>query len=122
MASADNMPRRGVLKAVLSAPVLMAMPAAALASADPVETPVMRLFREWRAAQALVLEAEDDDTMNERSDLRTEIELRLFAEPALDERDIVLKMLALTLDGEDWTNDHYNNGGRIAAEARALIA
>ena len=115
------MRRRDILKMAPAALAAGAVPVAALAAAVPSETPVMRLFREWRAAQALVLEAEDDDTMNERSDLRTEIELRLFAEPALDERDIVLKMLALTLDGEDWTNDAYNHGGKIAAEARALV-
>ncbi|WP_191569526.1 hypothetical protein [Paracoccus yeei] len=116
------MKRRDILKMAPAVLAASAAPATALVAAGRNETPVMRLFREWRAAQALVLEAEDDDTMNERSDLRTEIELRLFAEPALNERDIVLKMLALTLDGEDWTNDAYNHGGKIAVEARALIA
>ena len=115
------MKRRALLKLAPVALMASAVPAAALAVADPVDTPVMRLFREWRAANELVLEAEDDDTLNERSDVRTEIELRLFAEPALNERDIVLKMLALTLDGVDWSNDHYNSGGKIAAEARALV-
>ena len=116
------MKRRDLLRMAPAALAASAVPAAALADAVPSETPVTRLFREWRAANALVLETEDDDTMNERSDVRTEIELRLFAEPALNERDIVLKMLALTLDGVDWSNDHYNSGGKIAAEAKALVA
>lgn len=116
------MKRRDILKMAPVALAAGAVPVAALAAADPSETPVMRLFREWRAANALVLETEDDDTMNERCDVRTEIETRLFAEPALNERDIVLKMLALILDGEDWSNDHCNSGGKIAAEAKALVA
>ena len=48
---------------------------------------------------------------------RTEVELRLFAEPELNDRDIVLKMLAMTLDGLDWANDGFSHGRKIAKEA-----
>jgi len=50
---------------------------------------------------------------------RTEVELRLFAEPELNDRDIVLKMLALTLDGLDWANDSFSHGRKIARRSTA---
>lgn len=46
------MNRRALFKAIPAAIVASAAPAAALCVVDPAETPVMRLFREWQAADA----------------------------------------------------------------------
>jgi len=121
------MNRRDLLKA---APALaMAGTTPAVAGGFPQEvaqrdTPVMVLFREWRQQHQLMesLSGLSDDEYDEMSDVRAEIEARLFAEPARDFQDVCAKLLALSLDGADFMDDAHNSGEKICKEAKALLA
>lgn len=104
---------------------LLAAPAL-LVGAEQVEaateSPVAALFREWRACQAWAMDrTTTDEEFDRRCAVRTEIEMRLYAEPARDARDICLKFLALSLDGDDFMDDAFNHGQKIVREARELV-
>lgn len=121
------MNRRDLLRAGPALALPGAAPAAAFElpqETAQADTPVMTLFREWRQQHRLMdsLSGLSDDEYDEMSDVRAEIEARLFAEPARDFRDVCAKLLALSLDGADFMDDAHNSGRKICKEARALLA
>lgn len=124
----DDVTRRSLLGAIPA----FGFGALVAAGASPVkaagaDTPVAVLFREWKACHEWTNAAtwgpdgDDDAEYDRRCGLRTEIEARLFAEPAVNANDIVLKLLALTLDGQDFMDDCNESGRKIVHEARALV-
>jgi hypothetical protein len=128
MASANNMPRRGVLKAVLSAPLLMAAPAAALAAADPVDTPVMRLYREWEAVSKACDTVgrepetpENDAAYEALLEQQGNIETALMKAPCTCAADFAAKVIAWSSCGVYALPDERSDP-TFWAEARALIA
>lgn len=116
------MKRRDILKLAPAALVAAAAPAAALCVVDPAETPISSLFRKWKVAWREVEASETDEDSDAAWLVLSKIEARLFAEPAKDERDICFKLLALTLNGADWTNDRFDHGGLLARETAQLLA
>lgn len=119
-ANTPGLSRRSLLAAAPALALVGAVPA----EATPADTPVMALFREWRAQHQLMeslSETISDDDYVEMGSVRGEIEDRLFAEPAQDCRDVCLKLLALSLDGVDFMDDGHQTGLKIVKEARALI-
>lgn len=127
MSAQNQVTRRAVLAAAPSAALLTALQAgdvnaAVTAPASAAqETPVAALFRQWRTQNSIVNATETDDDCSAESAVRTEIETLMFAEPARNERDICLKLLALSLDGADFMDDTQGSGRRIMQEARALV-
>ena len=127
MASANTMPRRGALKAILSAPILAASaaPAAALCVVDPSETPVGALFREWLAADAV--EADlcagrtdlDSPEILEASNRTMHIMDKIYVTPAVSMADMVIKLCVMSNFGEGEYFGEYSDV--VWAEARALI-
>ncbi|MFC0339789.1 hypothetical protein [Paracoccus niistensis] len=121
------MNRRDLLRAGPALALVGAVPTAAFElpqEAAQGDTPVMALFREWRRQHQLMesLSGLSDDEYDEMSDVRAEIEARLFAEPAQDFQDVCAKLLALSLDGADFMDDAHNSGKKICEEAKALLA
>lgn len=120
------MNRRALLKAAPALTLAGAAPAVAAGlpqGAAQDDTPVMVLFREWRQQHQLMesLSGLSDEEYDEMSDVRGEIEARLFAEPARDFQDLCAKLLALSLDGADFMDDAHNSGRKICKEAKALL-
>lgn len=94
---------------------LVAAPAAALCIVEPAETPVMRLFREWREITALVSgdAPMSGEEMAEATDRRYALKDEMFSTPALTAQDVLAKLIASTtwgafdLEGDDeafWTD------------------
>lgn len=98
-----------------------AAPAAALCIVDPADTPVMRLFREWRAITELV--ASDapmtEEELAEATDRRYALKDQMLAEPALTAQDVLAKLIASTTWG-DWGLERDRDA--FWAEARALMS
>lgn len=111
--------RRAILAAMPVA--LVAAPAAALCVLDPADTPVMKLFREWRAITELVTrdapmtEAE----LAEATERRYAIKDQMFATPALTAQDVLAKLIASTTWGDF---DLEGDEERFWADARALMS
>lgn len=117
------MNRRSLLKALPAAVVAGAAPAAALCIADPAETPVMRLFREWEAAVAAHGAMSDDqhEASDEAYSQICDIESEMLREPCQTAQDFTAKIIAWTGEGVHTLPDATDNPG-LWAEARALVA
>lgn len=95
------------------------------ACAMPVETPVGALFREWQEASRIedVAYAADEwgdgDEAKAASASRNGVEQRMIEEPAVNERDVLLKILAVTVFGQFGPNQERQHD--LWAEARALV-
>jgi hypothetical protein len=91
--------RRAFIKSATIAAV--AAPTAALAA--PTETPIQKLYREWRAASEFAESASShghtDEQLDVLSDKANEIEDALMALPAQTAGDVLAKISACTDDG-----------------------
>lgn len=109
------MNRRDLFKAAPAGLVLTALPAAA------DTTPIMDLFREWRAIgnQIDFGESDADDVLEAYSEIRVEIERQMLALPAISAVDVLAKLIAHTqyfdspVEGKD--------GEAAIIEARKLV-
>lgn len=87
------------------------------------ETPVMALFREWKAAfdrANCAAGLSDDEFETENAKVTCLVE-RMMSLPATDARDVCAKLTAFTYDGEFFVDDDGTMSGPMLAEARALI-
>lgn len=127
MASSQHMPRRGLLKAAVSAPLVAALvagnvnEAAALCFAGPAETPVAKLFREWQATEraANLAEGDEYDRLHEH---RFDLEERMIATPSQNARDVVLKIVAWSVYGDCTFDNSDNRTQPVWSEIDALVA
>ena len=108
--------RRSLLRAspALLAPSLLAGPA--LASAD---TPILRLFREWDAAEAAANCSEwplGDDDLDSAVDGISTLEERIEAEPVTCLADLAAKIIVSTC----WGDFPASRG--VTAECEAILA
>lgn len=103
------------------------MPAGAETAAT--ETPVVRLFREWKAADAAMaaIDAEMKDADHEEGsawdqawEARWATEQRLMAESCVDCRDWMFKIVAWTNFGDGSSCDRHECP-QLWAEAHALV-
>lgn len=110
-------------RALITAAPVIALAAVLASGAEPEETqtPVMALYREW---ERLLSDAErygvtGDDMADDRywADVY-DVEDRIFATPATDRGDMMIKICVATGFGQ-WG---INHGKQIWAEARALVA
>ncbi len=84
----------------------------------PSVSPVAVIYGEWRAHHRFMSTVDlSDDQFDQAAAVLSEIEQRLFAEPAQSARDTCLKLIALTGGGSDFTDDAKNHGAKIAREA-----
>lgn len=112
------MNRRALLNLASAALAATATPAAALCIADPADTPVMRLFREWEAADRAA-HLSTGDECDRLLDARFQIELRLIEAPAHTAADVLMKIIAWTSYGDAGIDGLDTHG--VWAEARALV-
>ncbi|ARC37883.1 hypothetical protein A6J80_17360 [Paracoccus yeei] len=123
------MKRRDILKMAPAVLAASAVPTTALAAADPVDTPVMRLYREW-----LVVSKACDTAGREQPETpegnaiyealvakQGNIETALMKAPCQSPQDFVAKIIAWTGCGVHMLPDEDDNA-RFWAEAKALVA
>lgn len=132
------MNRRHILKGLPAAIAVSASPAAALVAgnvneavalcfADPAETPVAALFREWQAAfEAEKVAFSESDTgecamCQAATERRMAVEKRLMTAPCSGTGDWALKVMAWTCFGDFSISDSHE-GHDLWAEARAFVA
>lgn len=108
-----------------AAPAALGLPALTAADGQP-ESEIMRLFREWKAYLDWSDGPENasitDEESNRQGRVRFAIEHRIFAIPSRDARDVLAKILVITLLGEVCLGDddgEYSNP--IIAEARRFV-
>lgn len=96
---------------------------AAIPVAAEAETPIMRLFEEWKdrrreemAVYDLYPPGEDVEEFNVLTDRVKEVEERMFAEPATGLADMAIKLCVSNGFG-DWDMNYHQ---KLWAEARAL--
>lgn len=108
------MNRRALLKLAPAALAATTAPAAALCIVDPLETPVMRLFREWQAGyEYLESPATDgiaDEMFNAELDRVNALAERLVDIPSENAQDVCAKIVAFTYNGSMFPDD----GGRLS--------
>lgn len=95
---------------------------AASAEALGAETPVMKLFREWKVVfdrANRTPDLSDDAFAAEDAKARHLVE-RMMAMPAQNARDVCAKLTAFTYDGDAFLDDDGTMSGPMLAEARAL--
>lgn len=111
-------------RALLTSAPVAAVTTAPVAYAAEGETPIMRLFREWDAAQAAEDAAyaagESDENCDAKSNIRSALEKQMMATPSEDARDFLCKIAAQTAFGAFSLDDDERNPA-LWAEARALI-
>lgn len=94
------------------------------ATSVAAETPVMALFRDWKAAQemedAAYAASQPDEVTNHLGEIRFGIEKRMMAEPCQGPQDFICKVIAHTAFGVFALPDE-NERPALWAEARALI-
>lgn len=107
------------------APAALAVGAAPAMAMQVAETPVMRAYREWEAADADLQHPKWDERSNEDQDaacaLLSAMMDEILAIPALNARDFIMKVMACTCMGENGLPDERQDP-QLWAEARALIA
>lgn len=118
---------RRTLLAALPASILVPVSAASLPGTASVEddTPILRVFREWRAyfewAEGPATDGIDDDAFNEVCAKRREIEERMFALPCQNPIDVLAKLMAFTFNGADFADDDGSWSAGILAEAKSAV-
>lgn len=109
------------------------MIAAPIASLRPVvsaladtETPVMVLFREWKAAfdrlEDLVTDGWSQALIDVEVDGVNRILDRMIAAPSRDGRDVCAKLTAFTYNGEYFADDDGRLSKAILADAKMLTS
>ncbi|WP_374327306.1 hypothetical protein [Paracoccus pantotrophus] len=116
------MKRRDLMRLAPAALVAGAAPPAGAAGVE--ETPVMRAFREWKAASDDLKDPKWDLMSVEEQDRAcgrvSKMQDAILNIPAQDQRDFILKVMACTYFGEHGLPDHGERPD-FWAEARALI-
>lgn len=105
---------------------LAGMGVGVVADLAPPESDVIRLFHEWRDyiewTNGPQFADAGDDVTDRQGVVENAMADRMFALPSRDARDVLAKLLTLTLDGTVGFND---DGGKfsdpIVAEARAFV-
>lgn len=120
--SSPTMSRRSLLAALPFGGAALALPTIAKAEND---TPVLRVFREWRThyewADGPATDGIGDAAWEPIDAKRHEIEERLFALPCQGPLDILAKLLAHTLNGEDFADDFGTRSVGILKDAKATV-
>lgn len=115
------MRRRDLLKAAPALALVGAAPEVASAHSD---TPVMALFREWKAAQdaedAAYADSLSDEETGRFGDIRATAEKRLMDQPCQTATDFICKVIAHTAFGVFCLPDP-DDRPEFWAEARVLI-
>lgn len=95
------------------------------AQAVPAETPVMALYREWKAHHDWIEtkggKALDEDAFNARCRQNEDLASRLIALPCQSAADLAAKLMAASLCGIGGLTG-TDMGLAVLAEARALVA
>ncbi|WP_147296831.1 hypothetical protein [Paracoccus thiocyanatus] len=113
------MKRRDLMRLAPAALVATATPAVVAAGVE--ETPVMRLFRKWKAADAAFIAADEADA-DRLHDVRWNIETRLINTPSQNMKDVLIKLNAWTYFGDGDLEGKFNPHLEMFwAEAQALI-
>ncbi|WP_420023243.1 hypothetical protein ACN9JG_00050 [Cereibacter azotoformans] len=105
-------------RAVLASPLALAAVPAAIAQAQPHETPVLRLFREWEAMHARN-DALPGDVPDAMLDELLSLEQELRSTPSEGVADFAAKVVAFTFWGGATLSEDY--APEIWEEARALL-
>jgi|GEM_PF-2289329 len=108
--------------------VLAGFPAAVLVAGDTqtqnVETPVMVLFRSWKAmfdfVEGSAMSGVSDAERAPFHERETELVRQIIEAPALDALDVCAKLTAFTCDGQHFADDEGLLSGTILREARAI--
>ncbi|WP_449043716.1 hypothetical protein [Paracoccus versutus] len=114
------MKRRQLLKLAPMVPVAAAIGVPAFAASE--ETPVMRVFSEWKRANDFAHSQADDEAFEKALGERWEVEQRLMQTPSQNERDVLIKILAWTQFGDGDLEAGNPISQPIWDEARALVA
>lgn len=113
------MQRRDLLTAAVALPAL-AVPVVA----EAAETPVKVAYREWLAYRNWLNVGTDgieNDEFDELCDVRRDMEVVIYDMPSEGPEDILLKLLVLNDNGNDFSDDDCETGVRLLTEARALV-
>lgn len=97
-----------------------AAPLASFAQAGDTDTPVLRVYREWRQEFARMencAKAMTDEEFNRTLAEVCVIEERLCALPAQTPTDVLVKLVALTYDGDSVALDGDPRSASVIAEA-----
>lgn len=113
------MKRRQVLKLAPMVPVAAAIGVPAVAAE---ETPVMRVFSEWKRLNEFAHSQTDDEAFEKALDERWKVEQRLMQTPSQNERDVLIKILAWTQFGDGDLESGNPISQPIWDEARAFVA
>ena len=119
------MNRRNLMKLAPAALAAGAVPAVGMSGGVVAaeETPVMKLYRQWRITQAKTERAPrdmPDEGFDALVEAHVAIERQMMQEPAQDARDWVIKIAAWTDFGVFCVQDRGENEA-LWAEARTLI-
>ena len=126
-------PQRGQLSSVNRRGFLNCIPAAmvgitglpVMANTTDNETPIFRIFREWRAyyewGEGPATDGMGDEALNAIGAVRREIEDRMFSLPCQNTMDVLAKLVAYTLNGEEFGDDGGAWSGRILQEAKLAV-
>lgn len=113
------MKRRDLMRLAPAALAAGAVPVAAVAAE---ETPVMRVFSEWKRANDFAHSQADDEAFEKALGERWEVEQRLMQTPSQNERDVLIKIIAWTNFGDGDLESGNPISQPIWTEARALVA
>lgn len=113
------MKRRDLMRLAPAALVAGAAPPVGAAGVE--ETPVMRVFSEWKRANDFAHSQADDEAFEKALGERWEVEQRLMQTPSQNERDVLIKIIAWTNFGDGDLESGNPISQPIWAEARALI-
>ncbi|WP_028711020.1 hypothetical protein [Paracoccus pantotrophus] len=110
--------------------ILAGFPAAVLgpgvAQAQEVESPVMALFRTWKAAFDFVegpaLSGWSDAERAPFHEQETELVRQIIETPARDALDVFAKLTAFTCDGQYFADDEGLLSDTILRDARRMVA
>lgn len=109
-------------RAAFATPLALAATIPAVAKAQPQETPVLRLFREWQAVSdrldALGVNT-PDEMLDEGLDELNALELKLRATPSVSAADFAAKVVAFSFWGGAMLT--AADAPEIWAEARELL-
>lgn len=116
--------RRSFMLAIASAYAagLAAMMAGAVPVAASTDTPVAAAYREWIAFEKYLRTAEiSDDEFDAENARHFEMLLALVALPSACAADTLMKFVAFTEHGLDFSDDAHGTSDAILADARAMV-
>ncbi|WP_172327840.1 hypothetical protein [Mangrovicoccus sp. HB161399] len=114
--------RRRFLAMAPYAGAAAALPAVAMPAA--AETPVAAMYREWLARWTF-LESEEggnlpEDEFERLNDERGALENRMCSVPSRDARDVILKLAAITMQGECFSGADFQESEPVLREIVAM--